>query len=86
MMLHSSDGISWQATPQVTQTPIGPVARSDQGTFVAIRYLYDGYDRQHFLRSTDGVTWNTVPDSSVVASHPIFHIAFGYAERSEVCP
>jgi len=86
MMLHSSDGISWQATPQITQTPIGPVARSDQGTFVAIRYLFDGYDRQHFLRSTDGVTWKTVPDSSVVQSHPIFHIAFGYAERSAVCP
>jgi hypothetical protein len=86
MMLHSSDGTSWQATPQATQTPIGPVARSDQGTFVAIRYLFDGYDRQHFMRSPNGTTWSTLPDWSIVQSHPIFHIAFGYADPSDLCP
>ena len=70
----------------VTQTRIGPVARSDAGTFVAIPYVYDAYDRQHVLRSTDGLTWHQLPISSYVQSHSIFRMTFGYADPSTVCP
>jgi len=85
MMMHSSDGITWDATPMVTQTAIGPVAVSDSGTYVAIRYIFDSYARQYFLRSTDGLTWEQLPVAATVQSHPIFHIAFGYADQSALC-
>ena len=85
-MISSADGETWTSTPMVTATRIGPVARSDSGTFVALPYLWDGYDKQHFLRSTDGVTWTDLPTTSFVQSHPIFRVAFGYASPSSLCP
>jgi len=85
-MISSSDGVTWKQTPMVTSTRIGPVARSDSGTFVAIPYYGDKYETQHFLRSTDGVTWESLPMGSFVQSHAIFRMTFGYADPSGVCP
>jgi hypothetical protein len=82
----SSDGVSWTPTPLTTPTRIGPTARSDSGTFVAIPYIYDGYDRQYFMRSTDGLQWDRLDPASFFPSHPIFNITFGYADPSTLCP
>jgi hypothetical protein len=86
-MITSSDGATWTATPLLPTTQrIGPTARSDQGTFVAIPYVFDAYDRQRFIRSTDGINWTPLPLSSIVQSHAIYRITFGYADPSALCP
>jgi hypothetical protein len=67
-----------------TPMRIGPIARSDDGTYVAIDSVWSGYENQQFWRSTDGLEW--APATAMVAGHPIFHIAFGWADPSETCP
>jgi hypothetical protein len=66
---------------------IGPVARRDAGTFVAVN---DGrqqwYEKQSFYRSTDGVTWDALEPGAFVGSHPMTFISFGMAEPSAMCP
>lgn len=86
-MVASSDGMSWHATPLATPTRIGPTARSDAGTFVAVPYVFDSYERQHMLRSTDdGITWEPLAIEAFPQGHAIYRIGFGYANPSEVCP
>jgi hypothetical protein len=66
---------------------LGPVARSASGTLVAAGpTVYTGYAQQQFWRSTDGLTWQTLAAGAFLPSHPIFHIVFGYADRTPACP
>jgi len=85
-MIRSTDGATWTKTPMATQYRIGPVARSASGTFVALSTVWDSYDKQTFMRSTDGLTWTILSNGAFVASHEIHHLAFGYALPSAVCP
>ncbi|MBK8234509.1 MAG: hypothetical protein IPK74_03030 [Deltaproteobacteria bacterium] len=82
----SADGITWTTTPIDAPDDIGPVARSPEGTLVAVNNVWLGYEQQAFLRSTDGVTWASLPDGDFTPGHPIFFIAFGHAEPSAMCP
>jgi hypothetical protein len=82
----SPDGATWTKTPLTTPMRIEPLARADSGTIVAISNVWNGYEDQQFLRSTDGITWEVLPASAFTGSHPIFGITFGYAEPSARCP
>ncbi len=96
----STDGATWKATPTelrkknadgTTQTGPGPligaVDRSDAGTYVAVNGEWEQYyEKQRFYRSTDGITWDQLPASSFVGSHPVQFITHGLAEKSAVCP
>jgi hypothetical protein len=87
VLLTSEDAETWSSTPMETQTTLGAVARSPEtGTLVAVDSPWSGYDNLRFLRSTDGLTWDTLPDGAFAPGHPIFHIEFGRAERSAACP
>ena len=81
-MITSTDGASWTATPMSTKTAIGWVARSDSGTLVTVVHEYAS---QQFLRSIDGLTWDTLPGAAIVQGHPLGRIVFGYADPSGVC-
>lgn len=91
----STDGASWTTTNTVTRSPagtmgagpnIGPVAVNAQGTFVAVRGGWDvWYDRQRFYRSTDGVTWDELPESAYVKGHPVTMMVAGVVPRG-ACP
>jgi hypothetical protein len=85
-MVSSPDGATWTKTPMVTPMRIGAVARGDSGTIVAISSVWQAYDAQTFLRSKDGLTWEVLPASAFVHSHPFFYMTFGYADPSEACP
>lgn len=81
----SSNGTDW--TSEAT-TPgdlrLGPVAVSDDGTFVGVRGGWQvWYEDQEFYRSEDGVTWETLDAGSFTGSHPIRDIHFG---RVAACP
>ncbi len=82
----SPDGATWTVTPMTTPTRLGPVARSDAGTLVAVGNVWQGYAEQTFYRSTDGLAWEELDEGSFAPSHPIFYLTFGYADPSEVCP
>jgi hypothetical protein len=82
----SADGVAWTTEPIVADADVGPVARSPDGTLVAVNNVWLGYDAQVFLRSTDGLTWDTLPAGSFAPSHPIFFITHGFAEASDACP
>ncbi len=83
-MVSSSDGLNWQKTRMTTPMRIGPVARSDSGTYVALGSVWAGYENQEFLRSSDGLRWQ--PADAAVLGHPIFHLTFGAAAPSTLCP
>ena len=73
-------------TPLTVPQRIGPTARSDAGTVVAVPYLFDDYERQHMLRSSDGgLTWTELAPEAFPQGHSIFRISFGYADPSELC-
>lgn len=81
-MVSSADGESWTKTPMTTPTRIGPVAQNPEtGSYVALGSVWTGYEGQQFMRSTDGLTWETLPDSQFTQSHPLFYITFGYGQR-----
>jgi hypothetical protein len=88
MRYTSPDGVQWTGTPTVPEGVwLGPVAMSEAtGTFVAVSRVWDGYEQQSFLRSEDGITWEPLGEGAFSGGHPIFHIAFGYGEPSDVCP
>jgi hypothetical protein len=69
-----------------TPMRVGPVARSDKGTLVAISNVWGAYAQQQFIRSTDGLSWEVLPQTAFTPSHPIGYMAFGYADPSAVCP
>jgi hypothetical protein len=85
-MITSPDGVTWTKTPMVTSTRIGPVGVSDTGTFVAVDYVWNGYAQEQFLRSTDGTSWQALPGTAFLPSHPIFRMIWGLADTSTVCP
>ncbi|MDP3236038.1 MAG: sialidase family protein [Myxococcales bacterium] len=82
----SPDGLTWTSTPLTPAVSLGPVARSPDGTLVAVANVWEGYRTQRFLRSTDGVSWQILPTTAFNGSHPIFFITWGLAERSSLCP
>jgi hypothetical protein len=82
----SSDGMTWTTEPITADADVGPVARSPEGTLVAVNNVWLGYDEQVFLRSTDGLSWQSLPAGAFTPGHPIFFITHGYAEPSEACP
>lgn len=83
----SADGQTWTATRMRTPQRLGPVARSEGGTLVAISNVWDGYGQQRMLRSVDdGLTWDVLTAGQFGRGHPIFYLSFGQAEPSEFCP
>jgi hypothetical protein len=82
----SSDGLTWTKTPMTTPERLGPVARSPEGTLVAVGNVWQGYDQLSFFRSEDGLAWEPLVGGKFEASHPIFYLSFGYAEPSAACP
>jgi hypothetical protein len=96
-ILRSPDGMAWTSTatalrrngaPVAGNGPlIGAVARSPSGTFVAANGGWQTwYTSQRFFRSADGVTWDELPLTAFVGSHPIQHIVWGEGARSSACP
>jgi len=82
----SPDGATWTTTPVTSDADIGPVARSPEGTLVAVNNVWVGYAEQRFLRSEDGLVWEALPEGAFTPGHPIFFIEHGTAEASELCP
>ncbi|MBX7081616.1 MAG: hypothetical protein K1X88_20610 [Nannocystaceae bacterium] len=80
----SSDGLDWTLTPMTTPMRIGPVARDDEGNYVAIDSVWSAYEAQTFLHSDDGLSWSAAPGSA--AGHPIFHIVAGRIAATQACP
>lgn len=80
----STDGATWTGTAvSPAGTQIGAVERSAAGTFVAVNAGWDEwYERQRWYRSTDGVTWEVLPEGAALRSHPIHAIAHGVADPS----
>jgi hypothetical protein len=86
-LYRSRDGAAWTAQATVpANLLIGPVARGDSGTFVAVKDEWQQwYAKQEFYRSTDGVTWEVLPRTAFAGSHPISFIAFGHGVRPAAC-
>jgi hypothetical protein len=84
--ISSPDGVTWTQTPMTTPRRLGPVARSPEGTLVAVGNVWEGYEDLSFYRSTDGLEWEELAAGTFVPSHSIFYMAFGYADPSDVCP
>ena len=38
------------------------------------------------MRSDDGANWEVLGDGAFTGGHPIFEMAFGWAEPSDLCP
>jgi hypothetical protein len=86
-MITSPDGASWTVTPMTTPTRLGPVAYNPQtGTFVATGSVWNGYENQQFMRSTDGLSWEPLSPANGPQGHPIFYITHGRTAASELCP
>ncbi|MGA9525749.1 MAG: sialidase family protein [Myxococcaceae bacterium] len=96
----SADGETWTMAPITVRRPqpgggvrtengpaLGIVAYG-AGVFAAVNEEWGRYyENQAFYRSEDdGLTWDELPKSAFVGSHPINQMAFGHAERSSVCP
>lgn len=83
----SKNGTEWTETALVTKDlrdghgfHLGPVARSDQGTYVSVRGGWSNwYGKQDFYRSEDGIVWTALPEGSFEPSHRIRAMTFGYA-------
>lgn len=91
VMFRSADGASWTSTPTTRAggrgPPIGPVAVSPAGVFVAANDGWqEWYERQRFFRSVDGVAWEALAAGSFAPSHPLTHIAWGELARGGACP
>jgi hypothetical protein len=82
----SVDGVSWTTTPIHSGADIGPVARSPEGTLVAVNNVWLGYEEQRFLRSEDGLAWQVLREGAYTGGHPIFFIEPGFVEPSDACP
>jgi hypothetical protein len=91
----STDGTSW--TSSNTQTRVGStlsggprlgaVALGASGTFVGVKGGWQvWYEQQRFYRSTDGLTWDELPEASAKRGHPITAMAAGTVARSAACP
>jgi hypothetical protein len=86
-LYRSKDGTTWTSTPtKITEGGIasgsggptlGPVERSPGGTFVAVNNGWQQwYEKQRFYRSTDGITWESLPSGAFTPSHPMKQIVW----------
>lgn len=90
--LRSTDGLTWTTDDLVARSADGSpaaipkietVARSAAGTFVTVEGEWDQwYERQRFYRSTDGITWQELPRTAFVGSHPIRFLTWGLVDAS----
>jgi hypothetical protein len=97
VVYRSPDGTTWSSMPTTSRAAgapmpgrgprLGPVARSPQGTFVAVT---DGwqqwYEKQRFMRSVDGVTWDELPSGAFAPSHPMTQIVWAEARTGACTP
>lgn len=95
-LFRSTDGLTWTSTRTMTRRDgalvggspnIGAVARNPTtGTFAAVRGGWNvWYQDQRFYRSSDGITWDELPESAARRSHPVTHMVFARVQRSTVC-
>lgn len=85
--LHRSpDGAAWTTVNLDARHPdgtsagmvsLGPVARSPNGTFVAVAGRYEA---QRFYRSSDGVRWDELPSTAFAGGHPVTHIVWALVD------
>ncbi len=87
-LFRSPNGQSWTETrTSPAGLKLGPVAVSDKGTFIGANAGWNtAYENQRFYRSVDGVSWETLPSSAFMGSHPIQFMAFGKAPPGTSCP
>lgn len=101
VLMRSPDAVTWSITAPLFSRylsadggvemggppELGVLGRSPTGSLVAIRGGWTNwYDKQQFYRSTDGVTWDVLPSSNYVGSHPMGAILWGLAVPSAACP
>ena len=85
-ILRSTDGMSWTRTPTEPSIEVGAVARSPEGTFVAVRGGWNHwYGDQYFYRSTDGIRWEQLGLAAAPQGHPIGWITYGQVNASLAC-
>ena len=99
IVMRSADGVTWTTTALATRTAlpdggfqlggapvVGAVGHNANGTFAMVNGGWEAwYDRQQFYRSTDGITWDVLPHTAFVGSHPIGRIVSGRVERPAIC-
>ena len=99
VVMRSPDGVTWTSTPtasrwalsdggvQVGGGPeVGAVGHSASGVFATVNGGWQGwYGKQQFYRSTDGITWDALPATAFVGSHPIGRIASGRVVKPAAC-
>jgi hypothetical protein len=77
----SRDGATW-SNEETGVRQLMPVARSDEGTWVAA----DGaYESEQLLRSQDGLKWEVLPRDKYKQSHRLRRIVFGYGKKPAAC-
>lgn len=83
-LFKTTDGMRFTETPTVpNDIVIGAVARSPEGTFVAVQGGWDQwYERQRFYRSEDGVRWAELSAANYHRGHPIHAIAHGEVDAA----
>lgn len=85
-MLTSKDGATWTATALTKPVPLGVVAQSAGGTYVSVRGGWQTwYEKQEFYRSTDGITWTTLPATDAPGGHPIGWMTWGRVPAELAC-
>ena len=85
-ILRSTDGMTWTRTPTEPAIEVGAVARSPEGTFVAVRGGWNHwYGDQYFYRSTDGIRWEQLSVAAAPQGHPIGWITYGQVNASLAC-
>ncbi len=80
---HSADGVSWHATAMSKPTSLGAVGVSVKGTLVAVGSVWQGYERQTLLRSTDeGLSWVELGPGAFRRGHPLHRFSAGLINRA----
>ncbi len=99
IVMRSADGVTWAATPTATRwalsdggvqlgggPEVGAVGHNESGAFATVNGGWQGwYQKQQFYRSTDGITWDALPSSAFVGSHPIGRITSGRVPTPALC-
>ena len=94
-LFRSKNGVDWTTTRTILRKegkdgagpPIGPVAGSPGGTFVAANSGWQvWYEKQRFYRSADATVWEELPSGTFAPSHPMTHMIWGEGAPSAVCP
>lgn len=83
----STDGASWTSKAMSPRVAMATVGTHVSGSFVATNDVWnEGYEKQKFFRSDDGVAWETLPSSAFTPSHPISHFVSGVVPANAYCP